>query len=59
MEFKETDTEAEHELKLRVLRIYNRRLLFLFELFVEFVGGKSFFHLKYWSIQPYLHFKIS
>ncbi|KNA18679.1 hypothetical protein SOVF_068490 [Spinacia oleracea] len=26
MEFKETDTEAEHELKLRVLRIYNRRL---------------------------------
>lgn len=27
MEFKETDTEAERELKLRVLRIYSRRLL--------------------------------
>ncbi|XP_074307787.1 transcriptional adapter ADA2-like isoform X2 [Silene latifolia] len=26
MEFKETDTEAERELKLRVLKIYNRRL---------------------------------
>ncbi|KAJ4730214.1 Transcriptional adapter [Melia azedarach] len=26
MEFKETDTDAEHELKLRVLRIYSKRL---------------------------------
>lgn len=27
MEFKETDTDAEHELKLRVLRIYSKRYL--------------------------------
>ncbi|KAL9243974.1 hypothetical protein vseg_017800 [Gypsophila vaccaria] len=26
MEFKDTDTEAEHQLKLKVLKIYNRRL---------------------------------
>lgn len=34
MEFKKTDTDAEHELKLRVLRIYNKRYAALFLLFL-------------------------
>lgn len=28
MEFKETDTDEEHQLKLRVLRIYSKRYIF-------------------------------